>query len=67
MGGVLIGAAWGAVFGFFAHWATRGMRDFSSLSGLVAQRYDVLVDDEYAARARQLLTSGPAAEQVRRG
>jgi hypothetical protein len=60
LGGLLIGAAWGAAFGFFAHWASRGRRDFSSLTGLVASRYEVIVDDDYAARARELLTSGSA-------
>lgn len=55
--GVLIGAFWGAVFGFFAHWATRGMRDFASLRGLAAASYDVLVDEEHAARAKELLGS----------
>jgi len=55
LGGLLIGAFWGAVFGFFAHWATRGMRDFASVRGLAAAKYDVLVADEHAARARELL------------
>ena len=55
LGGVLIGAFWGAVFGFLAHLATGGMRDFSSLRGLVAKTYDLLVSDEHAARARELL------------
>jgi uncharacterized membrane protein len=55
LGGLLIGAFWGAVFGFFAHWATRGMRDFASLRGLAAASYDVLVAEEHAARARELL------------
>lgn len=55
LGGVLIGAFWGAVFGFLAHLATGGMRDFASLRGLVAKTYDVLVADEHAARARELL------------
>jgi hypothetical protein len=55
LGGVLIGAFWGAVFGFFAHRATRGMRDFASLRGLAAASYDVLVADEHAARAKELL------------
>jgi heat induced stress protein YflT len=59
LGGLLIGAFWGAVFGFLAHWATRGMRDFSSIRGLVAQRYDVVVDDDHAAQARQLLQGAP--------
>jgi hypothetical protein len=62
LGGVLIGAFWGAAFGFTAHWATRGMRDFSSVRGLVARRYEVLVEHEHSARARQLLeeTAAPA-------
>jgi uncharacterized membrane protein len=55
LGGLLIGAFWGALFGFFAHWATRGMRDFASVRGLAAATYDVLVDDEHVARARELL------------
>lgn len=57
VGGALIGAAWGAIFGFTAHWATRGTRDFSSLTALVASHYDVVVEDEYAAAARRILTS----------
>jgi hypothetical protein len=48
---VLFGAVWGAVFGFFAHWATRGQRDFSSVQSLRAQRYDVYVDASHAAEA----------------
>jgi hypothetical protein len=55
LGGLLIGAFWGAVFGFIAHLATGGRRDFASLRGLAAATYDVLVDDEHAARARELL------------
>jgi len=34
------GALWGAVFAFAAHSATRGQRDFSSVRGLAATRYD---------------------------
>jgi hypothetical protein len=38
------------------------MRDFSSVRGLVARRYEVLVEHEHSARARQLLeeTAAPA-------
>lgn len=48
---VIIGALWGAALGFAAHWSTRGMRDFSSVKTLVAQRYDVYVTAEQAERA----------------
>lgn len=57
LAGLVIGAVWGGIFGFIAHWATRGQRDFVSRSAIVAARYDVTVADEYAARARQLLSS----------
>lgn len=50
---VAVGALWGAVFGFTAHWATRGRRDFSSVQTLRAQRYDVHVDVSHAGRAAQ--------------
>ena len=54
VGGLLIGAVWGAIFGFFAQWATRGRRDFSSQRALVAERYDVIVSSD-AERARTLI------------
>jgi hypothetical protein len=55
LGGVLIGAFWGALFGFVAHWATRGQRDFASMRGLEADRYEVRVRADHAQRARELL------------
>jgi len=62
VGGLLIGAVFGALFGFFAQWATRGQRDFSSTSGLVAGKYEVVVANEHAERAKQVLSgSAPAA------
>lgn len=48
---LVIGAFWGAVFGFVAHWSTRGRRDFSSVMTLQARRYEVHVDKERAAQA----------------
>jgi hypothetical protein len=53
--GILIGAVWGAVFGAMAHAMTGGQRDFTSLSALQASQYALVVDVEYAARARELL------------
>ncbi len=47
----VIGAFWGAVFGFVAHWSSRGQRDFASVHSLEAQRYDVYVTEQYAADA----------------
>ncbi|AOS92134.1 general stress protein [Mycobacterium intracellulare] len=47
----VIGAVWGAAFGFIAHRSTQGQRDFSSVHALEAQRYDVYVTAEYAAEA----------------
>lgn len=54
---VIIGAIWGALFGFAAHWSTRGRRDFSSVQTLEAQRYDVYVAAEHAAEAARYVES----------
>lgn len=54
--GILIGALWGAIFGAIAHAATRGRRDFTSLSSLQATEYAVNVASEHVDQARQLLT-----------
>ena len=73
LGGLLIGAAWGAVFGYVGHAATGGRRDFASTQQLVASRYDVIGREGYADQARQALeniSSGPGgrpapqAEQI---
>lgn len=53
---LLIGAFWGAVFGFIAHWSTRGQRDFASIMTLQAQRYDVYVDASQASQAASYQT-----------
>ena len=63
-----IGAAWGAVFGFGAHAATRGQRDFSSVRMLSASRYDLIARDGTADQARHMLSEAglmPAAAPVR--
>jgi hypothetical protein len=52
---IAFGALFGAVFGFAAHWSTRGQRDFSSVQTLAARRYDVYVAAEQADRAAQYL------------
>jgi hypothetical protein len=52
---LLIGAAWGGVFGAIAHSATGGRRDFASRSSLQAGQYAVTTDPEVADQARSLL------------
>jgi uncharacterized membrane protein len=52
---VLIGAAWGAIFGAIAHAATGGRRDFTSRSTLQARQYAVTVDAARADEARHML------------
>jgi hypothetical protein len=53
--GVGFGALGGAVFGFAAHAATRGRRDFSSIRALQAARYDLIARDNGVERARTML------------
>jgi hypothetical protein len=53
--GLVIGAAVGALLGALLHAATGGHRDFASAPGITAERYEVVVDQEYADRAAELL------------
>jgi hypothetical protein len=55
LGGIVIGAAWGAVIGLISYSFVGGRRDFTSNSAIVAARYDVAVEQGWAARARELL------------
>jgi hypothetical protein len=55
--GAAIGAAWGALFGFLGHAATRGQRDFASARTLVALRYDLVARDGYVDAAKSGLQS----------
>ncbi len=58
LAGLLIGAVWGgAIFGFVEHWATHGRRDFTSVSTLAAERYDIVCTPALAAKAADLLTA----------
>jgi hypothetical protein len=56
--GLGLGALWGASFGFAAHLATRGKRDFKSVRALASAHYDLIArDTRYAEHARTMLTS----------
>jgi hypothetical protein len=58
--GLLFGAIAGVLFGLVSYAATGGRRDFVSVSSLVADRYDVLVDPAALDEARRVLGSSGA-------
>jgi hypothetical protein len=53
--GLVIGLVFGALFGAMGYAATRGRRDFTSTSQIVAGRYDVMCNPARAEDARALL------------
>lgn len=57
LAGVAIGAFWGLVLAIFSYSATGGRRDFLSRSGVVAERYDVVVHGARIDDARQMLAA----------
>jgi hypothetical protein len=62
--GLASGVLFGAVFAAVGYGATRGRRDFTSASQMVAGRYDVLCQPRNAEKARELLAKlamGPSA------
>jgi hypothetical protein len=61
-GAMLIGAAFGMLFGVISYAATRGRRDFTSTSQIVASEYQVLCVEEHAGQAMQLLRTLPGGE-----
>ena len=56
-----MGATFGLVWALIGYAATRGQRDFSSVTQVVATKYEVLVENKDAARARELLAGLPGA------
>lgn len=58
---MVFGALFGVVWALVGYAATRGQRDFSSITQVVATRYEVLVEHKVAAQARELLTKLPGA------
>ena len=55
LAGLLIGVVFGALFGAMGFAATRGKRDFTSTSKIVAARYDVMCAPPQAEQAREIL------------
>ena len=60
VGAVLLGAAFGMLFGLASYAATRRRRDFSSVMQVVATSYSLIVDPEAGNRARNVLGLGGA-------
>ncbi len=58
--GIVAGLVFGAILGAITHAATGGRRDFSSVSGMQADRYEVQVTESSADRATELLAKLPA-------
>ena len=56
LGGLVIGAVAGGIFGFVAQWTMHGRRDFASVRGLAAGQYDVMVANGEGQRAYRLIT-----------
>ncbi len=52
---VIAGAVFGLVWALIGYAATRGQRDFTSISQVVATKYEVLVEHKLAAQGRELL------------
>lgn len=61
LGTAFFGATFGLVWALIGYAFTGGRRDFSSVTQVVATRYEVLVENKHAARARELLAGLPGA------
>ena len=59
--GLIAGALFGATFGAITQAAQGGRRDFASIRSMQAERYELQVDHETSAQAKQLLAEMPAA------
>jgi hypothetical protein len=53
--GLVAGLVFGLIFAAIGYAATRGRRDFTSVSTIVATRYDIMCDPAHAEAARSLL------------
>ena len=59
----LFGALFGLIWALIGYAATRGRRDFTSVTQVVATRYEVLVEHKHAQTGRELLAQMPGAPQ----
>jgi hypothetical protein len=56
---VLVGALFGVIFALISYAMTRGQRDFSSVTAVVATKYEVLVEHKSLAKAQEMLRDLP--------
>jgi hypothetical protein len=59
---VAFGAVFGVVWALLGYAATKGRRDFTSVSQVVATRYEVLVEHKFAEQGRGLLARMPGGQ-----
>lgn len=57
--GLLVGAVIGAIMGVISYALTGGRRDFTSVSGMQAERYNIVADLDVANDATRLLQNLP--------
>jgi hypothetical protein len=58
--GLVAGTIFGAIFGAISQAMQGGRRDFASVQSMQAERYELQVDHEISARAKQVLAELPA-------
>jgi hypothetical protein len=64
LGAVLLGAAFGIVFGLISYALSRRRRDFSSVMQVVASTYSLVVSGDAANRARNILNVTAGTTEV---
>jgi heat induced stress protein YflT len=62
LGAVLIGLIFGLVWSVIGYSLTGGRRDFTSVSQVVATKYEVLVEHKLLAQAQELLSRMPGRQ-----
>ena len=59
--GLVAGALFGATFGALTQAMQGGRRDFASIRGMEAAQYELQIEHEHSAKAKQLLAELPAS------
>ena len=59
----MFGGLFGVIWALIGYAATRGRRDFTSVTQVVATSYEVLVEHKYAQQGRDMLAQMPGSER----